>query len=259
VKNIHVPTNVRIKPPALIAHRGYALRYPENTLESLTAAVEARAGYVEFDVQLTADRVPVLMHDADFWRTGRIDRSVLDTTLEHIRDIWVNETARLGPEFFEVHVPTLAETADWLKAHPGVKAFVEIKRESLRKFGRADVVSRIVEGLKPVISRCAVISFDLDAVRLARERGAEGIGWVLASWDPETRAAAEGLGPEYLFCDYRMIPDDAEALWPGPWDWAFYEIVDPDLALALAAFGAKFIETMAIGEMLADLRLKPGL
>jgi glycerophosphoryl diester phosphodiesterase len=259
VKTIHVPTNVRIKPPALIAHRGYAFRYPENTLESLTAAVKAGAGYVEFDVQLTADRVPVLIHDADFWRTGRIDRSVLDTKLEYIRDIWVNETARLGPEFFEVHVPTLAETVEWLKAHGRVKAFVEIKRESLKKFGRAEVVTRVVDALEPVNSRCAVISFDLGAVRLARERGANGIGWVLASWDPETRATAEDLGPEYLFCDYRMIPDDAEALWPGPWDWALYEIVDPDVALALAAFGAKFIETMAIGEMLTDLRLKPGL
>ena len=37
----------------LIAHRGYAARYPENTRESLAAAVEAGARYIEFDVQLT--------------------------------------------------------------------------------------------------------------------------------------------------------------------------------------------------------------
>jgi glycerophosphoryl diester phosphodiesterase len=258
MKSLHVPSNVNIKPPALIAHRGYALRYPENTEESLQAAIGAGAGYLEFDIQLTADGVPVLMHDADFWRTARVDRSVLDMTIEQVKEIWVNETARLGPEFFEVYVPTLREAVELLMASPRVKAFVEIKRESLRKFGATPVVEGVLEAVQPMVSRSVIISFDLDALRTARELGAHGIGWVLGDWSPETRAAAEQLGPEYLFCDYRMIPDDAEGLWAGEWEWALYEIVDPDLALTLTAFGARFIETMAIGEMLTDLRLAPG-
>ena len=47
----------------LVAHRGYAARYPENTRESLAAAVRAGARFLEFDVQLSADGVPVLLHD----------------------------------------------------------------------------------------------------------------------------------------------------------------------------------------------------
>jgi hypothetical protein len=35
-------------------------------------------------------------------------------------------------------------------------------------------------------------------------------------------------------------------------------VIDPELALTLAAHGARFIETMAIGEMLSDRRLAPG-
>ena len=49
--------------PAIVAHRGYTGRYPENTLLSLAAAVSYGARFLEFDVQLTRDGVPVLCHD----------------------------------------------------------------------------------------------------------------------------------------------------------------------------------------------------
>ena len=257
MRGIDIPKNVRIKPPKLIAHRGYALRYPENTLESLAAAVEAGAGYIEFDVQLTADGVPVLMHDPDLWRTAKVDRCVLDMKLEQVKDAWVNETARLGPEFGEVHVPTLDEAVVFLRKHARVTAFVEIKRESLSRFGTEKVVEKVLKAVQPVLSRCVIISFDLEALARAKERGAESVGWVLSDWSMLTREAAERFQPEYIFCNYRMIPDKNE-LWPGPWDWALYEVIDPDLALGLTARGARFIETMAIGEMLSDLRLAPG-
>ncbi|MGF1546037.1 MAG: glycerophosphodiester phosphodiesterase family protein, partial [Thiotrichales bacterium] len=52
----------------LVAHRGYALRYPENTLPAIEAALAAGARYVEIDVQLSADQVPVLFHDRSLMR-----------------------------------------------------------------------------------------------------------------------------------------------------------------------------------------------
>ncbi len=253
---IHVPRGVNVTPPELIAHRGYALRYPENTLSSLRAAIEAGARYLEFDVQLTADGVPVLLHDADLWRTGGIERSVLDLTLEEVMHVEVNEAARFGMQFSGVHVPLLGEVTTLLQDNPGVRAFVEIKRASLVRFGVESVVERVVEILMPVLDRCAVISFDRPAIELARGVGGAAVGWVLEEWTDDVRASAEALGPEYLFCDYRMIPGGAE-LWPGPWRWALYEIIEPDLALSLAASGAEFVETMAIKEMLSDRRLIP--
>jgi glycerophosphoryl diester phosphodiesterase len=55
--------------PFIIGHRGAAAVAPENTLASLRAALDAGADRVEFDVRLTADRHPVLMHDATLERT----------------------------------------------------------------------------------------------------------------------------------------------------------------------------------------------
>ncbi len=254
MKHIHIPPNVSVSPPELIAHRGYALRYPENTLPALRAAIEAGARYLEFDVQLTADGVPVLSHDADLWRTAGLERSLVELTLGEVMEIEVNETARLGMQFSGVRIPLLGETTTLLREHPQVMAFVEIKRASLVRFGVEAVVERVVDVLKPVLGRCVIISFDRAAIEQARQVGATSIGWVLEKWSEDVRASADALKPDYIFCDYRMIPADAE-LWPGPWRWALYEIIEPDLALSLAAAGAELVETMAIKEMLSDRRL----
>ena len=48
--------------PDLVAHRGYALRYPENTLAAFQAAITAGARFVECDVQLSAARSFPLPH-----------------------------------------------------------------------------------------------------------------------------------------------------------------------------------------------------
>ncbi|NIR44856.1 MAG: glycerophosphodiester phosphodiesterase [Gemmatimonadetes bacterium] len=252
-----VPKNVRVRPPALIAHRGYALRYPENTLESLRAAVRAGAGYIEFDVQMTADGVPVLLHDADLWRTGQDERVVMDLTLDQLWEVEVTETRRLGPRFFGVQAPTLDDAVALVREHREIAAFVEIKRESMRRFGVETIVDKVMETLAPARDRCFVISLDPEAIALARARGAAAIGWVLSEWSEAALQEAKRIQPDYLFGNYRMIPGDAQ-LWSGPWRWALYEIVDVDLALELATRGARFIETMAIAEMLADRRLAPG-
>lgn len=257
IKPVYLPlpvrSNVSIKPPELIAHRGYALRYPENTMQSLRAAIDLGARFIEFDVQLTADGVPVLLHDTNLWRTAGIDRSVLDMAFDEVMRVEVNETARFGPQFSGVHVPLLGQIPELLTEHPGVTAFVELKRASLSRFGVDQVVGRSLEALGTAIERCVVISFDAAALVAARFAGA-ATGWILEEWTAETRAAVEELRPGYVFCDYRMIPDDA-SLWPGPWRWAVYEVIEPDLALGLAAFGVHFVETMAIREMLSDRRL----
>jgi len=48
----------------VIGHRGAAGLEPENTLESLQAGKDSGADILEFDVRLTADKIPVLSHDA---------------------------------------------------------------------------------------------------------------------------------------------------------------------------------------------------
>lgn len=55
----------------VIGHRGAAGIAPENTLEALHAGVDAGADILEFDVHMTNDRVPVVIHDGNLLRTHR--------------------------------------------------------------------------------------------------------------------------------------------------------------------------------------------
>lgn len=53
----------------VIAHRGYACCYPENTLEAIESSIASGARAVEVDVHMTRDDVPILMHDPTLDRT----------------------------------------------------------------------------------------------------------------------------------------------------------------------------------------------
>ncbi|WP_436787275.1 glycerophosphodiester phosphodiesterase [Yinghuangia sp. YIM S10712] len=86
-----------------IAHRGDPLRVRENTLASVESAVAAGADWVEVDVKLTRDGVPVLLHDHTLTRLWGVDRriaSVAHAELEHL----------VGDG--ECRIPTLHEALD---------------------------------------------------------------------------------------------------------------------------------------------------
>jgi glycerophosphoryl diester phosphodiesterase len=65
--------------PKVIGHRGAAAYAPENTLVSFREARKRGATWVETDVKLTADGVPILMHDESLKRTTGVDRLVAQT------------------------------------------------------------------------------------------------------------------------------------------------------------------------------------
>lgn len=250
-----MPANPPQRKPELIAHRGFATRYPENTRAALRAALEAGARFVEFDVQLTADGIPVLLHDVELMRTAGRRGNVLDLTLRELIGVRVNEPDRFGDTFDE-SIPRLDDIVRLLDAWPNATAFVEVKRASLRRFGIPHVLERVMHSLKPVIDRCVVISFEYHAVLKARQLGSSAIGWVIDAWHDRVRDAATKLAPQYLFLDHELLPPKPQPLWEGTWRWAAYEVADPALALELAARGIDFVETMAIGPMLEDERLR---
>ena len=49
----------------IFGHRGFSAAYPENTMLAFEEALAAGCDGVEFDVQLTRDNVPVIIHDRE--------------------------------------------------------------------------------------------------------------------------------------------------------------------------------------------------
>lgn len=244
--------------PQLVAHRGYAYRYPENSLEALRAALDAGVPFIEFDVQLSKDRVPVLLHDSSLARTAGLPRRVFEMSFAELLSIEVNETLRLGNTFQGIRIPALAQALSLLGEYPGAQAFVEVKRASLGRFGLTEVMKIVLGELRPHFEKCVLTSFDAQALAHARDAGAPRIAWVLEEYDLSARRQAQALGPDYLFCDYLKLPEGVDELWAGAWAWVLYEITDPQPAIQWYRRGAELIETMQVGEMLRDPRLAKG-
>jgi glycerophosphoryl diester phosphodiesterase len=239
----------------LIAHRGNAFEFPENTLPALQSALELGVHRIEFDVHLSADGIPVVMHDDRLNRCAGLDLDALAMRWDELKTISVHEPSRLGERFVGTTIPSLAEVVNLLKQSPKATAFVEIKRASLRRFGTDAVVRRVCEQLQTVANQVVVISFDLDAVLQVKLNYALPIGWVLSEYSAEAKHLAETHSPNFLFCNQDKLPNDHSILWPGVWRWAIYEVTNLQEANALIARGARLLETMQVRSLLHGLDL----
>ena len=238
--------------PAIVAHRGDAEHFPENTLPALEAAWRRGITHVEFDVQVSADGVPFVIHDAALERTTRSAGDVRLMMSGQLDGIDAGEPARFGRTHAGTSLPRLAAVAELMAGLPDARAFVEVKRASLVHHGRAHCIERVLAAMAPVLDRCAVISFDADAVRLARTSGRVPIGWVLEGDPAQLRPVLEVMNPEYVFCDHRRLPA-GRAPPAGAWTWVAYEVADAGLALDLAGRGVAMVESMAPLRLAAEL------
>lgn len=243
--------------PYLIAHRGYPARYPENSLAGIEAAVFAGACFVEIDVQLSAYRTPILCHDdhlerltgSDLWLT-ELDDENINTLAVPYPGVGFTSESKTEP------MASLLAFCQRLQAWPWVTAFVEIKSESIAKFGLTITMEAIFEIIHPYARQCILISFDSRAVEFARKQGAERIGWVIPKWSSEQAGIAKQLAPDYLFCSTKRLPYRQKERWQGPWQWVVYTVNDERTALKYADKGILMIETDTIGSLLQHPILK---
>lgn len=236
--------------PRLVAHRGYPLHYPENSLAGLCAALAAGASAVECDVQLSADRHAIVIHDANLRRTTGRDGDVRDLDAAALARFDAGEAARFGMRFAGTPIPRLHEVAELAREFPSVTFFLDVKRASLRRFGADAVLDAIGAALDPHASSWVIVSFDRALVEQARSSRGGAVGWVVDTWDDVTGGALQALAPDYAFCAAEHVPP-AGPLPAGPWQWVIYGVDAPAPALELGARGAAWIETDAIGELLA--------
>lgn len=85
----------------IFGHRGYPAKFAENSLAGFAYAASHQAEGVEFDVQLTKDGIPVVMHDEKIDRTTDGSGWIKDYTLKEIRDFHL-ENGEPIPELTEV-------------------------------------------------------------------------------------------------------------------------------------------------------------
>lgn len=94
----------------ITAHRGSSRTAPENTIPAIEAAVEEMADSVEIDVQMTADGVVVLGHDASLKRVAGVNRSIASMTFEELEKLDVGSW--FSSEYAGTRIPSLSEVLE---------------------------------------------------------------------------------------------------------------------------------------------------
>jgi len=163
----------------VIAHRGNSMHAPEDTLESLRQGLALGADGLEFDVRLSADGVPVVIHDPTLDRTTDGTGAVADRTLAQLRalDAGYRHTRDGGKTFpyrgLGIRIPTLDEA---LSAFPGSPCIIELKAPAATG---AFAIAVAAHGAR---DRVVVGSFHDEALAPLRGRG-----FHLTASSPEVR------------------------------------------------------------------------
>jgi glycerophosphoryl diester phosphodiesterase len=156
----------RIEPgrgtPLLVAHRGVSARFPENTLSAFQAAVADGARMLELDVGLSADGVPVVLHDETLDRTTDGQGPLSAMPLARIAEL--DAGSWFAPVFAGEPVPTLARVLDELGGRIAIN--VEIKPEAVRSEPGGGIEEQVVALVqaRSLEDRVVVSSFEPTAV-----------------------------------------------------------------------------------------------
>lgn len=151
--------------PLVVAHRGASADHPENTLPAFEAAARAGADAIEFDLRLTSDGVPVVLHDEDLSRTTDGSGLVRETTLAELKAL--DASGGRGPR---QEVPTFAEALEVI-GRTSSGADVEVKSLGGPDPGRQELLEAALEVLQgaPFPGPVLVSSFNGLTLQRCRE------------------------------------------------------------------------------------------
>ena len=242
-----------IHPKQLVAHRGYQAKYPENTALSLNKAITAGARFIELDVQFSLDQLPIIYHDTNLRRVSGADVEIAKTSREQLLKYPAYEPERLGEQFIEELISPLESLVEILQRHPQVKAFVELKDESIAHCGREIILESVCSVLQPVMSQVVIMSFDYQLAVAAREAEWPLVGVVLRNWTDLDHPLVSRARPDYIYVDHSIVPadfdrDSTQQL--NNCKLVTYEVGNNQLAQELLRRGADMLETFEIAQLI---------
>jgi glycerophosphoryl diester phosphodiesterase len=236
------------KPPHLIGHRGAAAVAPENTLASFRRAATDGADWVEFDVRLSADGVPVIFHDDDLGLTSNGQGPVSTRTAAELKTL--DAGAWFGADFTGETIPTLRETIA-LCRDLGLGMNIEIKpaagEERATAHAALQILAEVLGSGDAVIAGSIVFSsFKRASLEALRDHGPQWPrGLLISEWPVDWLEAARRLGCVSLHPHHQLLEDAAsvrnaktEGLLVLP-----YTVNDPERAATLFKWGVDAIIT----------------
>ncbi|CAG7642904.1 Glycerophosphodiester phosphodiesterase [Paenibacillus solanacearum] len=195
-----------------IAHRGYPVKYAENTLTAFQAAYELDFTHLELDVHLSKDGVPVLMHDYAIDRMTDGKGLIRDYTLEELKRFTVKGT---DP------IPTLEEAMQLLKGKMNV--LIELKQAGDMYPGLEEKVLEVVRRTD-TLDQSRIIAFDHFALERVRQLDQDiELGALCSGSLPHVFPFLKQIRCNFLGIQFRFVTPryaammEEQGIISGPW------------------------------------------
>lgn len=223
--------------PRVIGHRGAMAYAPENTAASFREAKARGSSWVEFDVRLSRDGVPVLIHDATLNRTtngrGRLAAHDLASLASLDAGGW------FAADFAGERILTLAEAVALL-GELGLGANIELKPTRRHQAAMAKAVVDVLAARWPgQLPAPLLSSFDRKVLAaLAALDTPWPRGYIAKSLPRRWHAAVQRLGCRSVHCaQQRLTEAQAKAVKEAGLALAAYTVNDAERARTLFGWG----------------------
>jgi len=225
-----------------IAHRGDCQSVIENTLASISSAIENGITHIEIDIQLTKDAVPVLFHDRNLKRMCKQNNAIAEIDVNTLQQLTLQPDDNVHLKYKTDKISLLSEVVTLIEKHPQVTLFVEIKRVNFLHFSYQKVYNTIIKALKSIIFQIVLISFSYRFLRHCQRHSNQNIAYVLPNWQQLTPKLLARLHPNYIFCDIKLIPREY-IFNHSKFNWVLYEISDIHQAKIYINKGVRYLES----------------
>lgn len=225
--------------PKILAHRGGGALAPENTLAALRCGLAHGFRAVEFDVMLSVDSIPVLMHDPDFGRTVRGRGRVCETSAAALTAM--DAGSWFGTVFAGEPVPTYEQAVNFCKEN-GIWMNVEIKPAPGFDIATGHAVAALTQRLFDATEAAALplfSSFSFEALAAAKA-AAPGIprGLLVTSIPPDWRDRLRALEAVALHTNHKnLTPELARAVKSAGYGLFCYTVNTPQRAAEILSWG----------------------
>ncbi|MBP6117335.1 MAG: glycerophosphodiester phosphodiesterase [Neisseriaceae bacterium] len=243
--------------PTLVAHRGGGQLAPENTLAGMQAAVDHGFNAVEFDVKLSRDTVPFLLHDDDLARTTNGDGLAKGLNWPDLSRL--DAGSWFAADFASERVPSLDEVVAFCLAH-ALQMNIELKpclgeeratgRAVAKKVGAHWHTPALRGQPLPLLS-----SFSVVALQAAQEAAPEvPRGLLIETWPDDVLALLHELGCVSLHAEASLwTRARIKAVRDAGFKVLAWTVNDVAQAQQLLAWGAHAVVTDALDQRRAML------
>jgi len=192
-----------LKLPKVIGHRGAAAYAPENTIESIHTAADVGVEWVELDVKITKDHVPIIFHDDTLDRTTNGSGLVAELTYDEIKQYECGSW--YGESFTGIKIPSLEEAVDAL-IERGLGLNLEIKPCPGREKETAEAALDILSQIWDDHDRLLISSFQHVSLEVAMDIAEEWYRGLLLAPENDEETGAAVINPNWRdMADYLNV------------------------------------------------------